>query len=268
MAVCRRGGRWLIVSPWPLLVAALLLMAGYFWTYGSPTVAMVGLAYYFDFCLGSFLFLVLAAGHCMQVSMRKVYESRSGIVCRPRFDWLFWPGLLTVAIGTYFMVSEQIPMRVGFWLSQSAFDRLADKALADPANAPRLAGRLAGVYSISGVEVIGKTVVLYLGKDKGSYGFARVPGATGGHWDFPSQDGPNDREGKRIAGDWFVMYSGYGLVKVGWSCLPSGRPHDLCFLQFHGPAIGITYHRPQPPGRRLWLAHDNRCFTKGCKDPR
>lgn len=253
MTLCGRAGRWLIVSPWPLLVAALLLMAGYGWVYSSPRVAMLGLAYYSDFCIGSFLFLFLAASRGTQINARKFYEKRSGIPCRRRFDGLFWPALLAVAIGTYFMVSEQIPMRVGFWLSRSALDRLADEALADPANAPRLASRLAGVYWIDGVEVIGNSVVLHIGSDKGSYGFARVPGVTtdvvfnrtGGeehpdyHRDFPSQHGGDDPEGMRIGGDWFVMYSSYWLVKVGWSFLPVRQLHDRCLVPCHGATIDI-----------------------------
>jgi hypothetical protein len=81
------------------------------------------------------------------------------------------------------------------------------------------------------VEVIGNTVVLYLGKDEGNYGFARVPKAasdvifnmpgnednTHYHRDFPKHKGSRDPEGKRIMGDWFVMYSSYWRVKVGWS---------------------------------------------------
>ena len=79
--------------------------------------------------------------------------------------------------------------------------------------------------------MIGKTVVLYLGRDRGSYGFARVPGAETNLIDnsskaendpqrcadFPKGEGSRDLEGKRIEGDWFVLYSWYWLVKVGWS---------------------------------------------------
>jgi hypothetical protein len=214
------------------LLLALVLMFRYFWVYRSPTVAMVGLAYYYDFCLGSFLFGLLAGCRVVQLLVRNSYEARlkggSG-ACRSR-RW-FWPWLLLVAAGTYFMLWSQLPMHVAFLLSRPALDRMADEALADPANAHLLAGRWAGLYPISGVEVIGNTVVLYLGKDKGSYGFARVPGATedvifnmpgdedNGHYhrDFPKWDGPNYREGKKMAGDWFVMYDAYWLVKVGWS---------------------------------------------------
>ena len=129
------------------------------------------------------------------------------------------------------MIWSQLPMRVSFLLSRPGLDSMADEAFADPVNAHLLAGRWAGLYRINGVEVIGNTVVLYLNKDKGSYGFARVPGAAGDlifnvpgdedspHYqrDFPKQVGLKDPEGKRIAGDWFVMYSSYWLVKVGWA---------------------------------------------------
>jgi hypothetical protein len=207
-------------------------MFGYFWVYRSPTVAMVGLAYYYDFCLGSFLFGLLAAGRGVQLLVRNSYEARFGVqsgVCRSRRR--FWPWLLVVAAGTFIMLESQTPMHVSFLLSRSALDHMADEALADPANAQRLAGRWAGLYRINGVEVIGNTVVLYLGKDQGSYGFARVPGAatdvifnmpgledsTHYHRDFPKQEGFKDPAGMKIGGDWFVMYSSYWRVKVGWS---------------------------------------------------
>ena len=61
--------------------------------------------------------------------------------------------------------------------------------------------------------------------------FVRVPKASGDlifnmpgfednthyHRDFPKHEGPKEPEGKRITGDWFVMYSSYWRVKVGWS---------------------------------------------------
>jgi hypothetical protein len=111
-------------------------------------------------------------------------------------------------------------------------DRIANAALADPDNAHLLARRWAGVYFITDVEVIGETVVLYTGKDRGSYGFARVPGVKsdtifnepGGedlpHFfaNFPEcKEGRRDVGGRRIEGDWFVVYDSYLWVKVGWS---------------------------------------------------
>jgi hypothetical protein len=232
----RRIGRWaswwLSADPWPVLLLALFLMLGYFWEYGSPTVAMVGLAYYFDFCVGSFAFGLLAAVRGVQVLVRNSYEARLGMdssACRSRRR--FWLWLFVIAGTTYLMLWSQLPMRAAFLFSRPALDRMADEALADPANAHLLAGRWAGAYAISGVEVIGNTVVLYVGKDKGSYGFARVPGASSDaifnmdglednpyyHRDFPKQDGAKDPAGRRMTGDWFVMYSSYRLAKVGWS---------------------------------------------------
>jgi hypothetical protein len=203
-------------------------LVGYFWVYRSPTVAMVGLAYFDDFCTGSFLFGLLAAARWVQLLLRKSYEARLG-TCRSR-PW-FWPWFLLIAAATYFMVRWQVPMHASFLVSRPALDRLADEALADPANAHLLAGRWAGLYRVVGVQVIGKTVVLYLGTDRGSYGFARVPGAASDlifnepgreddpryYRDFPRQGHPEDPQGERLAGDWFVMYSWYWLVKVGWS---------------------------------------------------
>ena len=228
----RWAGWWLRATPWPLLLVALVLMFGYFWVYRSPTVAMVGSAYYHDFCLGSFLFGLLAVGRGVQLAVRNSYETRFGVrsgVCRSRSR--FWLWLLVIAAATYLMLWSELPMHISFMLSRPALDRIADEARNDPANEHLLAGRWAGLYRIDGVEVMGNTVVLYIGKDKGSYGFARVPKATSDvifnmpgledsphyHGEFPKHDGPKDPEGKRITGDWFVIYSSYWLVKVGWS---------------------------------------------------
>jgi hypothetical protein len=193
---------------------------------------MVGFAYYEDFCLGSFLFGLLAAGRVVQLLLRNLYETRFGVqsgVYQSRHR--FWPLFFVIAAGTYTLLWSEAPMHVSFFLSRPALDRMADEALKDPANAHLLAGRWAGLYHINGVEVLGKTVVLYLGEDKGNYGFARVPKASGDlilnlpgrkdyphyHGDFPKHVDFKDPEGKRITGDWFVMYSSYWRVKGGWS---------------------------------------------------
>ncbi len=223
---------WLRADPWPMLVLALALMCGYFWVYRSPTVAMVSLRYYFDFCIGSFLFSLLAAGRGFQLILRSSYVTRlrlrSGEYQSRRW---FWRWFLGIAAGTFLMLWTQLPMYVSFLLSRPALDRLANEALADPGKAHPLAGRWSGLYEISGVEVIGNTVVLYIGRDKGTFGFARVPGAPcdavsnlpgnedndSYYRDFPMREGAKDPEGKRIMGDWFVVYSWYWMVKVGWS---------------------------------------------------
>jgi hypothetical protein len=229
-----RFAHWCLrADPWPLLLLALALAGGYCWTYRCPTRALVGLAYYEDFCAGFVLFGLLAAGRCAQLLVRGELATRLGTddgVARSR-RW-FLPWLVLIAAGTFLVVRWELPLLVSFHLSRPALDRLANEALADPAQAQRLSGRWAGLYRIVGVEVIGKTVVLYLGDDRGSYGFARVPGASSdeifnlpghkrdpqNHRDFPaSHGGASDPEGKRITGDWFVMYSGYWRWKVGWS---------------------------------------------------
>ena len=216
---------------WPLLFAALALVLGYFWVYRLPEVAMVGMNYYSDFCLGSVLFCLFVAARGAQLLVGNWCASRLGVNPGAFPSRRLWPWLLAITAGTYLMVAFELPLRVSFSLSRSALDRIADEALADPDNAHRLAGRLAGLYQIAGVEVIGKTVVLYLGKNGGSYGFVRVPRATTdviynrprsendpqNHRDFPRDEGFPDPKGSRIRGDWFVMYSSYWRVKVGWS---------------------------------------------------
>jgi hypothetical protein len=193
---------------------------------------MVGLAYHHDSWLGIFLFGLVAAGRGAQLLVRNIWESRYGIRSteyRSRRWFILW--LIMIAAGTDVMIELQLPMLLSFLVSRPALDRIANKALADPTNADALADQRAGLYRITGVEVIGNTVVLYVGKERGNYGFARVPGAasdvisnqpgfegfSGYHRDFPKQENFRDPEGRRIKGDWFVMYSSYWLTKVGWS---------------------------------------------------
>ena len=228
----KRATWCLRADPWPVLFLAIVLMFGYFWVFRTPTVAMVALNYYFDFCLGLFLFGLLAGARGIQVLVRNSYEARLGVQSTAhRSRRWFWPWLLLIAGLTTIVIRWEFPMHVAFLLSQSALDRVADEAIANPANAHRLSGRWAGMYRINGVEVIGQTVVLYLGEDRGNSGFARVPGATSDlivnmpwnedsphyHRDFPEYTGHNDPAGTRVKGDWFVMYSMYWRVKVGWS---------------------------------------------------
>jgi hypothetical protein len=93
-------------------------MFGYFWLYRSPTVAMVAFAYYYDLCLGSFLFGLLTAGRGVQLAMRNSYGARFGVksgACRSRPQ--FWPWLLVIAVATYFMLRSELPMHSSFILS-------------------------------------------------------------------------------------------------------------------------------------------------------
>jgi hypothetical protein len=223
---------WIRADRWPILLLALALLLAYFWVYRTPKVAMVALNYVFDFGLAFFLFAMLAAGRGFQLHLRSCSLAKVGVradvVQAPR---RVLPWLLAITVATYLMLWYRLPMYVSFVLSRPGFEQIAEAALADPANAHLLADRWAGLYYIAGVEVIGSTVVLYVGEDQGTYGFAKVPGAMGDrvwnipghegspdyHRDFPPIDGWKDRMGQRLAGDWFVIYSGYWSVKIGWS---------------------------------------------------
>lgn len=222
---------WLRAEPWPLLVFALALMLGYFWAYRSPTVAKVGLAYRFDFC-HFFFFGMLAAGRGVQLAVRKSIADDFGVDPRafqPRRR--FWSWLCVIAALTILMLWLELPMHISFLFSRPRLDAIADEELSEPANVHLLAGQWGGLYRVSGVEVIGNTVVLYIDKHKGRYGFARVPGAVSEvvlnipgmeenpyfHRDFSEQDSLRDPVAARVAGDWFVVYSSYWRVKVGWS---------------------------------------------------
>jgi hypothetical protein len=224
--------RWMRAEPWPLLLVALLLLLAYCWWYSSPRVAMVALNYYGDFCYGFLLFGAVAAGRGVQMFVAPQCARRHGLSFQEvRSRHRFWPWLAAVVAITFGAVRQEVPMHACFVVSQPWFDALADEALADPGNAHRLTGRWAGGYRVAGVEVIGETVVIYLDRPEGNYGFARVPGAKsdhiynmphspgglGNHQAFPPYSGRNftDPVGDRIAGDWFVVYSSYWRVKVG-----------------------------------------------------
>jgi hypothetical protein len=224
----------LIVDPRPLLLIPLAFALRCFWIYRTPTVAMVGLDYYDDFCFGLFLFLLLVAARFIQIVATRSLARRAEFIARPRRSrhW-FWPCLFVVGFGTRFMIQSEIPMKVAFRVSRPALDRMADAALIDPENANLLADRWAGLYQIRAVEVIGNTVVLYLDGFSGQYGFARVPGYMGDYIyndgdannphhckDFPRSDhpgGPHGPSGVKIGSNWFVLYNFYWLVKIGWS---------------------------------------------------
>lgn len=213
---------WLRADPRPLLLFAIVVMLWLFWEYRSPSVAMVGINYYRDFCLGAFLLVAFVFAQWTQLLVARYLDQSFW----PRHR--SWPWFLLIAAATYLAVWFEFPMQAAFFLSRPALDRIANEALVNPANRHLLVGQWAGLYRIEDVEVINGTVVLYTDRPEGTYGFARVPGAksdkiyNGGHMDspnhhqdFPDWKYPRDREGQRITGDWFVVYSGYWLVKVG-----------------------------------------------------
>jgi hypothetical protein len=217
-------------EPWPLLLAALILMLAFCWEYSTPTVSKVALNYYSDFFYGLVVFGLLAIGRRVQLAVAKSSAESHKIpfpqvLSRARF----WPWLIVIVAATIVLVQLEAPMLAGFYVSYPWFDSLADEALADPANAQRLTGRWAGGHRIAGVEVIDRTVVFYLDRPEGNYGFARVPAARSDHIlnrpqdsvhhhpAFPTDSGRGrlDPVGDRIAGEWFVVYSHYWSVKTG-----------------------------------------------------
>ena len=227
------GRRWLRAEPWPLLLVALALLLAYCCWYADPAVAKIALSYYDGFCCGFVLFGAITAGRGAQLLLARRRAEQYGLSFdEVRSRHRFWPWLGAIVVVTFGAVREEVPLSAGFHLSRPWLDPLADEALADPANAHRLVGRWAGGYRVAGVEVIGETVVIYIDRPEGNYGFARVPGARSDHiYNLPHRpegrenhrafppDGRNGRDpaGDRLAGDWFVVYSSYWRVKVGWS---------------------------------------------------
>lgn len=168
-------------SWWPYMVLALLFGGWLFWKYRSPSVAMKHMTPLDDYFLAILFFGGLAVIRGAQVLVRYSAEIECGLphqFSRLR-NWCL-PWLFLIAAGIYFGIGEEWPMRASFWWSRSAFDRLADEALADPDNAHLLGGRWAGLYRIDRVEVTGPIVSLYLDKVEGISGFGRglVPAHT------------------------------------------------------------------------------------------
>jgi hypothetical protein len=216
--------RWRLRAPqWPFLLAAVLFGGYFFWEYRSPAIAVNLLSHIGGFFFGALFFGLLAVVRGAQVLVRYstelTYRTPHQFL---RFRSWCLPWLFLIAAVIYYGVGEDWPMRISFWWSRSALDRLANKALADPDNAHLLAGQWAGVYRIVSVEVIGSTVILYLDEDKRSEGFVREPRTSSDNIQnqdpvesgdyhlfttFPKGGDLENRVGKRMSDEWFVMYS-------------------------------------------------------------
>jgi hypothetical protein len=218
-------------SPGTALFAALVVVLAYLWDFRTPYPAMTILPRYWarvDLALLVPVCRILQLVVC--VICAAFYGISPGALRSRRWAW---PWLLLLYAGACLAIDARLPPYAGFWVSRPFLDRMADDALADPANAGRMTGRWAGVYAVQGVKVYGRSVVFYTGKYGGSYGFARVPGAAADridndprgrvardcHYtaDFPTTNAPDDPMGERLTGDWFVMFSWYMSVKDGWS---------------------------------------------------
>jgi hypothetical protein len=180
---------------------------------------------------------MVAGVRLLQYAARELLKARAGSQRQLRRTRRFWPWLILATGFTVAMFYSRLPMQFCFEFSRASFDKLAQTALRDRADLQKYARRWVGLYQLAGVRVIGDTVVLYIGTFGGSYGFARVPGAktdivfnvSGSeahpdyYKDFPEQDGMDpagrmvDPIGRRVDGDWFVIYSDYRESKRGCS---------------------------------------------------
>ena len=208
-------------NPWPAVLWSTFLLFCAFWRLRLPQSAMGAPA------LPEFLAtapILMIGGRVTQLFLRSVFQGiygLSSIELRSR-RW-FWPYFTGLVMFGYFAVSGRWPLGLGFAMSRSAMDRVADQALADPARASRFVGQRVGPYEIKGVQVVGETVLLYLDEENGSLGFARVPrakthtirakaGRLNDHEicdDLPNDSRSHDRVGMRVGGSWFVVYSSY-----------------------------------------------------------
>lgn len=225
---------WLLrADPRPLLLIAAIVAFSYMWKYHTPLTAKVGGTYVHDYFDRVYMLVLFAALRWVQRSAQKRCETRLGLPegAHASRIW-FWPPLALIATGTLYAIQCEAPLYVAFHLSRPGLDALADEAIRDPVKAPLLAGRRAGLFRIEGVEVIGRTVLLYIDHEKGMYGFAHIPNTDRPFVqnvpksedpkfrfaDFPpTHDLRHDPRAERIAGDWFVVFSGYLKIRVGWS---------------------------------------------------
>lgn len=218
-------------NPRPLIWVTLAVMLVFLWIARTPYHSMVGVFYLSFFPFGCLPIILLRK---WQIDEKIKLEKRLGLepnLLRTESPFRFW--FVPIVAVTWLCLYAQFPMTFAFRYSRPSLDRIADEALADPSYAERFTGQWAGLYSISKVEVIGKTVVLYTsGFEKDCWGFARAPDALaayiyhiperfnesahpdGNFRDFPPRSGFHDPTGKRIMGDWFVVYSSYWYHKL------------------------------------------------------
>jgi hypothetical protein len=198
---------------WPYVVLAMLFGCWYFWKYRSPAVAMKHMTPLDDYLLAVLFFGLLAIMRGAQVLVRISTEIACG-ASHQFFRLRNWcmPWLFLIAAVIYFGIGEQWPMRVGFWLSCPAFDRLANEALADPPKAYLLRGRWVGLYYIDKVEVSSSTVALFLDADKGTSGFVLAPkaklaiSAVFNYAELINAEGVYFQEGKQLGDDWYAFW--------------------------------------------------------------
>ncbi len=226
-----RWTRWCLrADPRPLLLIALLGMCATFWEYRLPQTAMHALGYVEIFVLSGVFLAMLATARRLQLGLRAFYERRLNDADKSyRSKRRFWSWLLLMAAATTVGLWTRLPLGAGFLVSRATLNQIADEALAQPERLKQQTPRWAGVYEIARIEVIGTTVVVYIGDDP--FGFARVPTAASNIVfnregippderrckDFPIRQGFESCEGDRIFADWFVVYTWYGWNKIGWS---------------------------------------------------
>jgi hypothetical protein len=201
--------RWRLRAPhWPFLLAAVLFGGYYFWKYRSPAVAMSEWTQIKDTDIAALFFGMLALIRGVQVLLRysAELEYRAPHQIRRFRSWCL-PWLFLIAVVIYFGIGENWPLRVSFWWSRSALDRVANEALADPDHAYLLAGKGAGLYRVAGVEVSGKSVAISVEQGNHTSGFVRAPTKP---TDTPyinfSEDADEGWGAKWIKDDWFVIY--------------------------------------------------------------
>lgn len=215
------------VSLWPCSALVAIDFAMWFWLIRSPEY-LIGESKDITIPIIVMSFGLIAVLRLLQVFLRSGSQGSTTARWRSRAFWLCLIATMGLSVT---MAINELPLRLCFRLSRTSFDRVAQAALRDRANLQIYSDTWVGLYRLAGVEVIGGTVILYADKPGGVYGFARIPGAktdvvfnmTGLEAnrfyfnDFPKQIGINDPIGRRIEGDWFLVYPDYKTSKRGWN---------------------------------------------------
>ena len=179
------------------------------WLLRLPTNAFLAL-FYFDYYF--VLLLVTAIGVAMiwrfkprgwTFTLREVFAGTA---------------LLSVVLSALVVAGDHRPLRICFRQSEVEMDRIADELLASTSAGRIDVDKTAGYYHVTSGRVVDGAAILRLDRSDWShefYGFIRIPDH---HGEIDGEKyGLPDSGFKHVGGDWFVFYSLYWSVKIGWS---------------------------------------------------
>ncbi|HVF11091.1 MAG TPA: hypothetical protein VNA16_09830 [Abditibacteriaceae bacterium] len=120
-------------------------------------------------------------------------------------NWLVAPALLALSLVLH---KTKVPVRIGFWISKPAMERLVRQALVAPKNGLPPPRRV-GVYHADNIEKLGQGVRFVVVKDgflftESNFGFAYFPGGKPPTSIPPNfHDWSTGPQHKPLGGNWF-----------------------------------------------------------------